>query len=57
MEIGNFTCKSKGFTNFCNFYGKVMDQLKHFTCKSMEIHISIQALFAISTTIFDQLCT
>jgi hypothetical protein len=42
---------------FAIFFGKVFDQLYHFTCKSMEIHISIWKLFAISTTIFDQLST
>jgi hypothetical protein len=26
---------------FLPFFGKVIDQLNHFTCKPMEIHISI----------------
>jgi hypothetical protein len=45
------------FRKFWNFYGKVVDKLNHFTCKSMGIHISVSVLLAISTTIFDQLST
>jgi hypothetical protein len=54
-RLNPFTCTSmsKGLANFCKIFGTFIDQWNHFTCKSMESHISIQVLFAISTTIFD----